>query len=85
MRKYAAQLGITSVKVWACSYQCYDSSFPSRVTEGSYVWLPFLPVTETKYNRALAYIAKAYKKKQESEIAQAIANRSRRLRRLKIS
>jgi ABC-type branched-subunit amino acid transport system substrate-binding protein len=56
MRKEALQQGVSSVKVWACSLQCYDPKF---ITEGGtavdkqYSWLQFLPFEDKGSNDSL--------------------------------
>jgi ABC-type branched-subunit amino acid transport system substrate-binding protein len=57
LRKEAAIQGVTSVKAWDCSLQCYDQRLITeggKDVEGEYVWVPFLPIEEAKHNRALA-------------------------------
>jgi hypothetical protein len=47
LRTEAASQGVTSVKIWDCSLQCYDEQLvaPENVdiVEGQYVYTPFLP------------------------------------------
>lgn len=46
MRKEAKAQGVTSVKVWDCSVQCYDDRLITEAqgaTEGQWVWLNILP------------------------------------------
>jgi ABC-type branched-subunit amino acid transport system substrate-binding protein len=56
MRKEAAQQGVNSVKVWACSLQCYDPNFIKQggpAVEDQYAWLQFLPFEDKGSNDAL--------------------------------
>jgi ABC-type branched-subunit amino acid transport system substrate-binding protein len=56
MRKEAAAQGIDSVKVWACSLQCYTTTFLSEggnAVEGQYSWMQFLPFEDKGSNDAL--------------------------------
>jgi hypothetical protein len=49
MRKEAQAQGVTSVKVWDCSLQCYDRRFITEggtAVEGQFVWLQFLPLED---------------------------------------
>jgi hypothetical protein len=49
MRKEAQAQGVTSVKVWDCSVQCYDKrtiTTANGATEGQYVWLNILPMED---------------------------------------
>ena len=60
-RKEAALQGLTSVKVWDCSLQCYSPSLISEGggdVEGSYTDLLFLPFNETRSNLMLANFIK---------------------------
>ena len=65
MRKEALQQGVDSVKVWACSLQCYDPKF---ITEGGtavdkqYSWLQFLPFEDKGSNDSLDAFLKYDKK-----------------------
>ena len=48
-RKEAAAQGVSSVKIWDCSVQCYDQrliSAANGATEGQYVWLNILPIED---------------------------------------
>ena len=57
LRKEAAIQGVTSVKAWDCSLQCYDRRLITeggKDVEGEYVWVPFLPLEEANQNPALA-------------------------------
>jgi len=65
LRKEAATQGVTSVKVWDCSLQCYDKRLilpENSAVEGQYVYIPFLPflgkTSEAKYNKMLATFVK---------------------------
>ena len=56
MRKEAVQQGVSSVKVWACSLQCYDPKFISEggtAVEKQYSWLQFLPFEDKGSNDSL--------------------------------
>jgi ABC-type branched-subunit amino acid transport system substrate-binding protein len=56
MRKEAAAQGVNSVKVWACSLQCYTTTFLSEggsAVEGQYSWMQFLPFEDKGSNDAL--------------------------------
>ncbi len=49
MRKEAKAQGVTTVKVWDCSIQCYDKRLITEgqgATEGQYVWLNILPMED---------------------------------------
>jgi len=57
LRKEAAIQGVTSVKAWDCSLQCYDQRLITeggKDVEGEYVWVPFLPLEEANHSPALA-------------------------------
>lgn len=54
LMKEAKLQGVTSVKVWDCSLQCYDEDIlATPETDGLYVWTSFLPFDETKSNPML--------------------------------
>ena len=56
MRKEAQAQGVTSVKVWDCSVQCYDKRLitdAAGATEGQYVWLNILPLEDRAANQEL--------------------------------
>jgi hypothetical protein len=56
MRKEAQAQGVTGVKVWDCSLQCYDRRLISEgesAVEGHYVWLQFLPLEDVNANTQL--------------------------------
>jgi hypothetical protein len=56
MRKEAYAQGVSSVKVWDCSLQCYDQRLISTggsAVEGQYVWLQFLPLEDVNENEQL--------------------------------
>jgi ABC-type branched-subunit amino acid transport system substrate-binding protein len=56
MRKEAAIQGVTGVKVWACSLQCYAPHFVTQggaQVEGQYAWLQLLPVEDKGSNPSL--------------------------------
>jgi hypothetical protein len=66
LRKEAAAQNVTSVKVWDCSLQCYDSKLVAPenadAVEGEYVYFPFLPflgkTSEAKTNKTLSSFVK---------------------------
>jgi ABC-type branched-subunit amino acid transport system substrate-binding protein len=56
MRNEAAQQGVNSVKVWACSLQCYAPNFVKQGganVEDQYAWLQFLPFEDKGSNDML--------------------------------
>ena len=56
MRKEAAAQGVNSVKVWACSLQCYAPGFIKQggaAVEGQYAWLQILPFEDKGSNDML--------------------------------
>jgi ABC-type branched-subunit amino acid transport system substrate-binding protein len=56
MRTEAAQQGVNSVKVWACSLQCYAPNFITQggaAVDKQYSWLQFLPFEDKGANKAL--------------------------------
>ncbi len=56
MRKEAAVQGVTGVKVWACSLQCYAPNFIKQggaQVEGQYSWLQLLPFEDKGSNPSL--------------------------------
>ena len=56
MRKEAQAQGVSSVKVWACTLQCYAPGFISSggpEVEGQYSWLQFLPFEDKGSNPTL--------------------------------
>ena len=55
-RKEAQVQGVTSVKVWDCTLQCYDKRLiqeGGRAVEGQYVWLNLLPFEDKGSNTEL--------------------------------
>jgi ABC-type branched-subunit amino acid transport system substrate-binding protein len=66
LRTEAASQGITGVKIWDCSLQCYDERLlaPENrdIVEGQYVYIPFLPFlgkgSEVKQNKMLKNFVK---------------------------
>ena len=63
LMKEAKLQGVTTVKVWDCSLQCYDKAIlAAPETEGLYVWTAFLPFEEAKSNKMLANFVKADQK-----------------------
>ena len=66
MRKEAQAQGVSGVKVWDCSLQCYDPRFISEggsAVEGHYVWLQFLPLEDVNENAQLQALFE-YEKRQ---------------------
>jgi ABC-type branched-subunit amino acid transport system substrate-binding protein len=56
MRKEAAIQGVSGVKVWACSLQCYAPNFVKQggaQVEGQYSWLQLLPFEDQGSNATL--------------------------------
>jgi hypothetical protein len=56
LRKEALAQGVTSVKVWDCSVQCYDKRLIEEggsAVEGQYVWLNILPMEDRGSNPEL--------------------------------
>jgi ABC-type branched-subunit amino acid transport system substrate-binding protein len=56
MRKEALAQGVNSVKVWACSLQCYSPNFivqGQAAVENQYAWLQFLPFEDKGSNKTL--------------------------------
>ena len=61
-RKEAKLQGLTSVKVWDCSVQCYNASLLEQGgadVEGQYVYLAFVPFEESGSNKMLANYLKS--------------------------
>ena len=55
-RKEAQVQGVSTVKVWDCSLQCYDARFLSTggsAVENNYTWLSFLPFEDKGNNPEL--------------------------------
>ncbi len=75
MRKEAAAQGVNTVKVWACSLQCYAPGFISQggpAVEGQYAWLQILPFEDKGTNDMLDAFLQ-YDKKPDSFGLQAFA------------
>jgi hypothetical protein len=56
MRKEAQVQGVSTVKVWDCSVQCYDKRLIQEgqgAVDGQYVWLNFLPFEDKGSNPTL--------------------------------
>jgi hypothetical protein len=56
LRKEAATQGVSTVKVWDCSVQCYDKRLISEggsAVDGQYVWLSILPFEDKGSNATL--------------------------------
>jgi ABC-type branched-subunit amino acid transport system substrate-binding protein len=56
MRKEAQAQGVSSVKVWACSLQCYSPNFikeGGNAVDGQYAWLQILPFEDKGSNDTL--------------------------------
>ena len=54
IRKEADVQGLTSVKVWDCSIQCYDQKFIQEggsAVEGQYLYTTFVPFAEASTTR----------------------------------
>lgn len=61
MMKEAKAQGVSSVKVWDCSLQCYDKrtiTEANGATEGLHVWLNFLPMEDGGANAEMAAFLK---------------------------
>ena len=75
MRKEAQAQGVNSVKVWACSLQCYAPNFITQggpAVDKQYAWLQFLPFEDKGSNPSLdAYLK--YEPKPDSFSLQAFA------------
>jgi ABC-type branched-subunit amino acid transport system substrate-binding protein len=75
MRKEAQAQGVTSVKAWACTLQCYNPNFIKEggsAVEGQYVFMQFLPFEDRGSNDALDAFLK-YDKKPEGFGLQAFS------------
>jgi hypothetical protein len=73
MSKEAETQGVSTVKVWDCSLQCYDSRFISEggsAVEGHYTWISFLPFEDQGHNDELDAFLQ-YDKKPDGFGAQA--------------
>lgn len=61
LRKEALLQGLTSVKVWDCSIQCYDQRLIQEggsSVEGQYLYTTFVPFSEARYNKMTATFLK---------------------------
>ena len=66
LRTEAQTQGLTGIKVWDCSLQCYDKKLVApenkAVVEGQYVYTPFLPflgkTSEASVNKTLQAFVK---------------------------
>jgi ABC-type branched-subunit amino acid transport system substrate-binding protein len=62
LQQEAALQNVDSSKItWQCTGACYDQRYietGGSVTEGTYMWLAYLPFGETKYNKTLATMVK---------------------------
>jgi hypothetical protein len=61
LRKEAQLQGLTSVKVWDCSIQCYDQRFIQQggsSVEGQYLYTIFVPFEEANANKMTATFLK---------------------------
>jgi substrate-binding family protein len=70
MRKEAKIQGVTSVKVWGCALQCYDSKFIEEGgadVEGHYSSLFFIPFEEAKQNKSVNAFLKAIGGRNEAD------------------
>ncbi len=75
MRKEAVAQGVSSVKVWACSLQCYAPGFIAQggtAVEDNYAWLQILPFEDKGSNASLDAFLK-YDKKPDSFGLQAFS------------
>jgi ABC-type branched-subunit amino acid transport system substrate-binding protein len=73
LRKEAQVQGVSTVKVWDCSLQCYDKRFLSTggtAVENHYIWLSFLPFEDKGHNPELDNFLQ-YDKKPDAFGAQA--------------
>jgi hypothetical protein len=73
LRKEAQTQGVTTVKVWDCSLQCYDQRLISSggsAVEDQYTWLSFLPFEDKGHNDELDAFLE-YNKKPDAFGAQA--------------
>ena len=62
LRRESKVQGVTSVKVWDCTLQCYDERFlreGGADVEGQYAAIPFVPFEEAKQNRSIAAYLRA--------------------------
>jgi hypothetical protein len=62
LRKEAKTQGVSTIKVWGCALQCYDSKFLSEGgtdVEGHYAALFFIPFEEAKQNKSVDAFLKA--------------------------
>src|SRR5262249_31660275 len=65
MRKEATLQGVTNVKVWSCSLQCYDQSLlddGGSDVEGEYVYTSFLPFLGKNSEASANKLLKAFLK-----------------------
>jgi hypothetical protein len=64
LRKEAVLQGLSGVKVWDCTVQCYDERFPQvggADVDGTYVAIPFLPYINRADQKAVPMIAQFVK------------------------
>jgi len=64
LRKEAILQGLTGVKVWDCSVQCYDERFPQvggSDVEGTYVSIPFMPYLNAADAKAVPMVGQFVK------------------------
>jgi hypothetical protein len=62
LRREAKVQGVSSVKVWDCTLQCYDERFlreGGADVEGQYAAIAFVPFEEAKQNRSIAEYLRA--------------------------
>jgi ABC-type branched-subunit amino acid transport system substrate-binding protein len=70
MRKEAKIQGVTSVKVWGCALQCYDTKFIEEGgadVDGHYASLFFIPFEEAKQNKSVNAFLKAIGGRSEAD------------------
>jgi len=60
-QKEAAIQGVTSIKAYTTTTACYSDELldAGETSEGTFVWLPYLPIEDGRANKALAAMIKA--------------------------
>jgi len=64
LRKEAVLQGLTGMKVWDCSVQCYDERFPKvggADVDGTYVGIPFMPYMNKADQKAVPMVGQFVK------------------------
>jgi ABC-type branched-subunit amino acid transport system substrate-binding protein len=64
LRKEAVLQGLSGVKVWDCTVQCYDERFPQAGgadVEGTYVAIPFMPYLNKADQKAVPMVGQFVK------------------------